>query len=301
MKAMSEGISLAESMIKIFAPAKINLGLAVYKKREDGYHEIGTLFQAVDLCDELEMSLTGRGIDFKCEGEPAPQGQGNIAWQAAELFFSHLGIRPGVQISLRKHIPVAAGLGGGSSDAAAVLKGLNQLHLFPISGDDLLAMGAQLGADVPFFLFGSSALGQGIGTRLTRSSPLPEAWIVIVNPGFPISTKWVYNHIDTDLLLTKEPDHINMLRLSLRKCDLPQIGLYLHNDLESVVHKKYPIIEELKNRLLSAGAVGAIMSGSGASVFGIFSDCLLAKKAYSCLKRQNSMWKVFLTRPYVIA
>ncbi|MGA1874049.1 MAG: 4-(cytidine 5'-diphospho)-2-C-methyl-D-erythritol kinase [bacterium] len=288
-------------MIKILAPAKINLGLAVYRRREDGYHEIGTLFQAVDVCDELEMRVTDQGIDLDCEGEPAPEGRENIAWQAAELFFSHLGSRPGVHMRLRKHIPVAAGLGGGSSDAAAVLKGLNQLHFFPISEDDLLEMGAQLGADVPFFLFGSSALGQGIGTRLTRTAPLSEVWVVIVNPGFPISTKWVYNHIDTDLLLTKEPDHIKMLRLFLKKRDLPQIGLYLHNDLESVVRKKYPIIDELKNRLLSAGAVGAIMSGSGASVFGIFSDYLRAKKAYSCLKTQNDMWKVFLTRPYVMA
>ncbi|MEW5800876.1 MAG: 4-(cytidine 5'-diphospho)-2-C-methyl-D-erythritol kinase [bacterium] len=284
-----------EQVVKVSAPAKINLGLSVLRKRDDGYHEIRTLFQAVSLCDELELEPIPKGIELTLEGEGIPNDQENIAWKAAESFLSRLRVSAGVHIRLRKNIPVAAGLGGGSSDAAAVLKGLSRLFSFSLPRNELLEMGRHLGADVPFFLFGNSALGEGTGAILSSISALPQSWIVIINPGFPISTKWVYDH--ASLLLTKKPDHINMVKYFLRENDLPRIGYYLHNDLEAVVLKRYPIINELKNRLLSAGAVGAVMSGSGASVFGLFADRPLADQAFNRMRREGNGWKIFLTEP----
>ena len=184
-----------------------------------------------------------------------------------------------------------------SSDAAAILKGLNQLFGLCLSQNELLEIGGKLGADVPFFLYGNSALGEGIGTKLTKTPPLQNAWVVIANPGFCLSTKWVYSNLDRDLLLTKKTDHINMLRLFLGKNDLPNIGLHLHNDLEPFILRRYPVIKELKERLLTAGALGALMSGSGSSVFGIFHDRLLAKKACDYMRKENNRWKIFLTEP----
>ena len=288
---------MIKSRVKVTAPAKINLGLTIHKKRDDGYHEIKTLLQAVSLYDELEISLIHKGIELVSEGETTPTDQKNIVWKAAQLFLSRFNCPNGIHILLKKTIPVAAGLGGGSSDAAATLKGLNQLFDLSLSQDYLLKMGKKLGADVPFFLFKNSALGEGIGARLTSTPPLSSAWIIIANPDFSLSTKWVYNNIDIDLLLTKKTDHINMLRLFLGKNDLPNIGLHLHNDLEPFILRRYPVIKELKERLLTAGALGALMSGSGSSVFGIFHDRLLAKKACDYMRKENNRWKIFLTEP----
>ncbi|MEW6381146.1 MAG: 4-(cytidine 5'-diphospho)-2-C-methyl-D-erythritol kinase [bacterium] len=286
-----------EQGIKVIAPAKINLGLAVLGKREDGYHDIRTLFQAVSLHDELEFWPVREGIELVCEGdEDIPSGQDNIVWKAARLFLSRFSVPSGVRIRIRKTIPVAAGLGGGSSDAAATLKGLSELFQLTLPYEEQLMMGRQLGADVPFFLSGHAcALGEGIGADLTPVTPLPKSWIVIVNPGFPIATQWVYAH--TSLLLTNKSNHINMVQLFLRENDLSRIGYYLHNDLEAVVVKRYPVIAELTNRLFSAGAVGAVMSGSGASVFGIFADHPLADQAFNLMRKESSGWKVFLAQP----
>jgi len=288
---------LIEPRVKVTAPAKINLGLRINKKRDNGYHEIRTLFQAVNLYDTLEISLRSKKIELLVEGEALPTDKKNIVWKAAQLFLSRVDSPTGVQILLKKRIPVAAGLGGGSSDAAATLKGLNQLFSFHLPQKNLLEMGKQLGADVPFFLFGNSALGEGIGTRLTSTPALSKAWVVIANPGFPISTKWAYSNINIDLLLTKKTDHINMLRLFLGKNDLPKIARHLHNDLETIVIKKYPVIKALKKRLLSGGALGAVMSGSGASVFGIFNDRVLAEKVLDSIRKEHTGWKIFLTEP----
>lgn len=288
---------MIEPRVKVTAPAKINLGLCIHKKRDDGYHEIKTLFQAVNLYDTLEMNPKSKGIELLVEGEAIPTDKKNIVWKAAQLFLSRLDSPAGVQILLKKRIPVAAGLGGGSSDAAATLKGLTRLFNLPLPHKNLLEMGKQLGADVPFFLFGNSALGEGIGTRLTSTPALSKAWVVIANPGFPISTKWTYSNISIDLLLTKKTDHINMLRLFLGKNDLPKIGRHLHNDLEAVVIRRYPVINELKKRLISGGALGAVMSGSGASVFGIFNDRLLAEQVFDSIRKENTRWKIFLTEP----
>ena len=288
---------MIKTTVKITAPAKINLGLCITKKRDDGYHEIKTLFQAVNLYDTLEISLKGKGIELFAEGEAVPTDNKNILWKAAQLFLSRLDSPTGVQILLKKRIPVAAGLGGGSSDAAAALKGLNRLFHSPLPQNNLLEMGEQLGADVPFFLFGNSAMGEGIGTKLTSTPALSKTWVVIANPGFPVSTKWVYSNINIDLLLTKKTDHINMLRLFLGKNDLPKIGRHLHNDLEAVVIRRYPVIKKLKKRLLSEGALGAVMSGSGASVFGIFNDRLLAEQVFDSIRKEDTGWKIFLTEP----
>ncbi len=166
-----------------------------------------------------------------------------------------------------------------------------------MSKDALIHLGAKIGADVPFFLYGNAALGEGTGNRLSYSTPLSDVYLIIINPGFPISTRWVYEQFNTNLLLTKNSDHIIMIKLFLEKKDFQQLGLYLHNDLEGVVLKRYPLVGEMKDRLLSAGALGAIMSGSGASVFGIFSELPLAEKAFNQIKRGDNEWKIFLTKP----
>lgn len=290
---------VSELKIRMLAPAKINLGLTVLGKRADGYHEIRTLFQTVNIFDELEIAWGKKELEFICEGEVIPPSdQENIVCRAARLFLSRLKVNHGLRLLLKKSIPVAAGLGGGSSDAAATLRGLNMLFSYPFSEEILREMGQELGADVPFFLFGNAARGEGIGERLFPVTPLRKVWLLIINPGFSLATKWVYSNITTDLLLTKMPDHINMLELFLDKNDLSQVGRYLYNDLELVVADKYPVIVEIKERLLSAGALGAAMSGSGASVFGIFSDLLSAQEGFESITKEGRGWKIFLTRPY---
>ncbi|MCL6582070.1 MAG: 4-(cytidine 5'-diphospho)-2-C-methyl-D-erythritol kinase [bacterium] len=286
-----------EQAVAIRAPAKINLGLSVLGKRGDGYHNIRTLFQAVSLSDELKFWPAKEGIELICQGdEKIPSDQENIVWKAARLIMSSYCIPGGVRILIHKRIPLAAGLGGGSSDAAATLRGLTELFHLHLTTDELMAMGKQLGADVPFFLLGHPcALGEGIGAELTPMPPLPDSWIIILNPGFPILTQWVYTK--TSLLLTKKSNHINMVQFFLKEHNLSQIGYHLHNDLEAVVIERYPVVAELKNRLFSAGAVGAAMSGSGASVFGIFADRPLAEQAFNLMREEGSGWKVFLTQP----
>ena len=253
-------------MIRKLSPAKVNLHLTVFGKRPDGYHDILTLMQQVSLYDEMEFSLLESGIIIKCPGSPLPEDEGNIAYRAARAFFSYISSTAGIAINIKKKIPLAAGLGGGSSNAAATLLALNEMTGGHLSKDELMEMGSKLGADVPFFIFGKKAWASGIGDCLREAENIPPLWFVLVNPGFPVSTKMVYEKLN--LGLTKDFINYSIPRFQL---DLAKNRIEgLKNDLEPVTLGLYPSLSPLKKLLLGAGAVGALMSGSGPTVFGIF-------------------------------
>ncbi len=275
------------------APAKINLYLNVTGQRPDGYHTLETLMQKVSLYDELELRPGDPGVRLCCPDGTLPEGQDNLVHRAASLLLEKVGQRragplPGVDITLRKNIPVAAGLGGGSSDAASTLKGVDALFDYGCTGEELAAIGIQLGADVPFFLADTStALATGIGEILQPVAPLTGYRVLLVNPGFPVSTQWVYQ---TFALTKKEKESkiqnfqnkIDIAASLSRSVQDKVPAASLQNDLETVTMCKYPEIEQVKNRLIEHGAAVALMSGSGPTVYGLFVDeeCAINCRAF---------------------
>lgn len=277
-------------ILNIDAPAKINLCLHVRGRRADGYHELAMAMQQVDLCDRVRIALgDGSGVNVHCDGLELG-GTENIASRAARLFLSEVHGDHRVEIEIDKRIPVAAGLGGGSSDAAAVLDGLNRLYDHPLSRERLMALGAELGADVPFFLFGPTAWATGTGTVLEPLPSLPKVCYLLLNPGFAVSTAWVYE----SLRLTKGGELANLPRFSAATTEA--LLDELHNDLEAVTAQQYPEIGQMKAFLVANGALGALMSGSGASVFGVFRDEILAREAAERALAETN-WRVFVTHP----
>ncbi|QXE92560.1 4-(cytidine 5'-diphospho)-2-C-methyl-D-erythritol kinase [Geomonas subterranea] len=259
--------------LKLLAPAKVNYRLDVLGKRPDGYHELRMVMQRVGLCDEISIALSGTpGIRVTCGKVGVPDGPGNIAWRAADALLKLSGKETGIDIAIDKRIPVAAGLGGGSSDAATVLMGVNQLLGLGLSDERLMEIGVKLGADVPFFIFKKTALAEGIGDKLTAMESMPGLWVVLVNPGIHVSTAWVYQNL---ILTEKGTDTI--IRGSYGTA--AEVAGLLSNDLEPVTCGKHPLLNELKEMLLTAGAAGSLMSGSGATVFGIFEDEEAARRA----------------------
>ncbi len=250
----------------IRAPAKLNLRLKVTGKRPDGYHELVSVMVPVTLFDHLELRRTGRGrIDLSCRGRPVPVSEDNLVFRAAWRFYSRTGIEPGISIRMTKRIPVSAGLGGGSSDAAATLRALNEIHGSPLDPGELAELAVGLGADVPFFLKWGPCLATGIGEVLSPIRNWPEFCYVIVSPLCSVSTAWAYANLNLTLT-TDEYGYINRL---LKKPSFA-VGDLLENDLETVTIPRFPLIGAIKRALLAEGASGALMSGSGASVFGIF-------------------------------
>jgi 4-diphosphocytidyl-2-C-methyl-D-erythritol kinase len=253
--------------MKILSPAKINLFLQVTGKRADGYHDLFSLMCCVSLYDTIQLRFGGKGIEIESAHPHVPLDETNIAYKAADLFYKNLGVQGGLKISIEKSIPVAAGLGGGSSNAASVLDGLNHFHGHPFSRERLMSMGLRLGADVPFFLFETPALASGIGERLEAYSDLPTYDVVLVNPGFAVSTAEVFRNLNLGLTKCKK---------KLKKPSFRETGYivsrHLCNDLEAVTASRYPVIRSIKKQLLEQGALGALMSGSGPTVFGLFSD-----------------------------
>ncbi len=244
-------------------PAKINLCLAVLGKRPDGYHEVEMLMQMVGLFDDVRVSVGRPGISVECDAAGVPPGEGNIAYRAAAEMVKLSGGAHGLKIGITKRIPVAAGLGGGSSDAAAVLAAADRLFGLGLGPVRLSEIGARLGMDVPFFLHGPTAIARGRGEILAPLPTLPKLPLLLVNPGFGTSTSWVYNNLK--LGLTKKAGCNKIHRLTIRN-----IAQSLQNDLETVTQAAHPVIAEIKNELLVNGAQGALMSGSGPTVFGIF-------------------------------
>jgi 4-diphosphocytidyl-2-C-methyl-D-erythritol kinase len=256
------------------SPAKINLCLHVLGRLESGYHELAMAMQRIDLCDRVDIEVTpGSGVSVRCDSVELAEGEQNIAARAAELLLSESRLALRVEIEIDKRIPVAAGLGGGSSNAATVLLGLSELLGLNWTVDRLMELGARLGADVPFFIFGHPAWATGIGTRLEKLPQLPDFACLLVNPRIAISTVEVYRSLE----LTKGGELANLPRFSAKTTG--ELCAALHNDLESVVIPRYPVIAQIKRLLLDEGAAGALMSGSGSTVFGVFMDLKSAQQA----------------------
>jgi 4-diphosphocytidyl-2-C-methyl-D-erythritol kinase len=275
-------------MIDKLSHAKVNLFLRVLGKRPDGYHELATLMQKIGLCDRISFVKGGKGIQIECPGSSLPVNESNIAYRAAKALFSHVSDNPDVRIIIEKGIPVAAGLGGGSSNAATVLTTLNDLFGYRLKREELIHLGEKLGADVPFFIYGSSAWAFGKGERLEPSEPIPPMWLVLINPGFEVSTKLIYDNLKMGLTN-------GVLQFNIPKFfSLGDIASGLLNDLERVTLILHPVIKELKDLLIRHGALGALMSGSGPTVFGIYPDKRDAEKAAQAIKAGQN-WSVFLT------
>lgn len=282
--------------LNLQAPAKINLYLKVLCRRQDGYHELSTWMQKLTLADEITLSSVRAGIKLHCFGADLAADETNLAHKAAGLFFKKTGLKTGVEIELVKNVPIAAGLGGGSSDAAAVLTGLNTLFSTGLSNAELMELGLSLGADVPFFVSGCcAAIATGIGEKLEKKDSLKECWFVLVNPGFPVSTKWAFENFD----------RAQIVNFTLTSRDNPYIlgreidGLKpekFFNDLEKVTAARYPEVAKIKKELTDLGASGVLMSGSGPTVFGIFMDFGLATQ---CAVNLQYVYpdRVFLTEP----
>ena len=274
-----------------YAAAKINLCLHVLGRLADGYHELAMAMQRVDLFDTITICLDKRpGVRVRCSGLDLSDGGQNIAVRAAQLLLDEIGCDIGVDINIVKRIPVAAGLGGGSSDAATVLLGLSEMLDSGLSRTRLRELGGQLGSDVPFFIFGKPAWATGIGVCLEPLPVLPAVAYLLVNPGITVSTAGVYR----SLQLTKGGELANLPRFSVvTRADLCRA---LHNDLERVTLNRFPLIAEIKQRLLDQGALGALMSGSGSTVFGVYSDYAAAEDAARCLAVEKK-WFVQAVRP----
>ncbi len=272
--------------LTLSAPAKINYLLDVTGKRPDGYHTLRMIMQRVNLCDEITISLTDNpGITVSCSSKGVPNGSDNIAWKAARTLLDHARSEIGVNIEISKNIPVAAGLGGGSSDAATVLMGLNELLQLSLTDQTLMEIGCTLGADVPFFIFKHTALAEGIGEKLTRLPDMPKCWILLVNPGVHVSTAWVYR----SLQLTNRGDLNRMPQLFE---SIEQIVSVLSNDLESVTIPAFPVIADIKSRLKNLGAIGTLMSGSGPTVFGMFKSFEAAEIARQDVSKDTDWFTV---------
>lgn len=287
--------SACHSCLSCQAPAKINLFLAIKGKRADGFHELETQMLKLALADRLHLAVQERGISLSCPESGLPTDQDNLVYRAAAAFLAALAGGKGIRIVLEKKVPVAAGLGGGSSDAAAVLRGMNTLFGAPFSQEQLVELARPLGADVPFFVVDcSAAWATGIGDRICPA-PIPvEGWIVLVNPGFSVSTKWVYENFT---LTTGGNPYILGRAFEHAGKSCPGSGeVTLYNDLETVTMGKYPLLGVLKQELLADGAYGALMSGSGPTVFGLFKDEAMARKSAAGFAERFGR-NVFVTRP----
>ena len=277
--------------LKFKTPAKVNLGLHVHGKREDGFHELETIFQMVSLFDDVELELLSSGIKLECDMPGIPTDDTNLVCKAALLLRKSYQVEgKGVSIRLKKKIPFGAGLGGGSSNAAGVLMGLNRLWDLNIDREKLFTLAAELGSDVPFFLTSPCALGKGRGERLKVLESCSKFQVLLVFPGFPIATSWVYQNLR--LKLTKRPNNISILRKNLSLSNITSLGSQLYNDLESVVIQKFPEVKVVKDELWAWGALGVLLSGSGSTVFGIFDDPEKAQVACASL---NGDWERVVT------
>jgi 4-diphosphocytidyl-2-C-methyl-D-erythritol kinase len=279
--------------VKIRAPAKINLHLRIVGKRADGYHLLDSIMVPVTLFDELEIRKRRLKNSQRrqpallrviCDHPQVPNGEENLVYRAASLLLKEAGAVQAVDIHIRKRIPVGAGLGGGSTDAAAALVGLNRLLKLRFSESRLEKIASSLGADVPFFIRARPSRVRGIGEKLTPLRKVPPWWVVILYPGFPVSTGWVYSNWPQNL--TKFYPKTRLYTL-LRRA--PKFADLLVNDLEAVTVKRYRRIKFLKESLIEAGAGGALMTGSGSAVFGIFGSREKANKAYKTLRKTHDI------------
>ena len=283
--------------LRLKALAKINLGLDVLRRREDGYHEVRMIMQTVGLYDRIILKKTRKpGIRVKTNLYYLPENENNLVYQAAKLLMDEFGIKSGVFIDLQKFIPVAAGMAGGSSDAAAVLFGMNRMFSLRLSKEELMKRGVKIGADVPYCVMRGTALAEGIGEQLSQLQPMPECRVLIAKPPVSVSTKFVYENLTLDED-TLHPD-IDGLIERINDGDLPGAAARMGNVLESVTIPGYPVIARIKEEMIKGGALNAMMSGSGPTVFGLFDEERLAQQVYQKLRRGDLAKQVYLTDIY---
>ena len=283
--------------ISLKALAKINLGLDIVRRREDGYHEVRMIMQTIQLYDRLDIKRTQEpGIQIQTNLSFLPVNENNLIYKAAKLLMDEFSITDGVSVKLDKRIPVAAGMAGGSTDAAAMLIGVNRLFSLGLTKRQLMERGVQIGADVPYCIMRGTALAEGIGEALSPLSPMVKCPVLIAKPSISVSTKFVYQNLKLDDT-TIHPD-IDRLIDDIKAKNLHDIVAHMGNVLETVTIPNYPVIDEIKKHMLSNGAVGAMMSGSGPTVFGLFDDEDTAKKAYKAMRSSHLARQVYLTSVY---
>lgn len=283
--------------ISLKALAKINLGLDVVRRREDGYHEVRMIMQTIHLYDRLDIKRTQEpGIQIQTNLSFLPVNENNLIYKAAKLLMDEFSITDGVSVKLDKRIPVAAGMAGGSTDAAAMLIGVNRLFSLGLTKRQLMERGVQIGADVPYCIMRGTALAEGIGEELSPLPPMVKCPVLIAKPSISVSTKFVYQNLKLDDT-TIHPD-IDRLIEDIKAKNLHDIAAHMGNVLETVTIPNYPVIDEIKKHMLSHGAVGAMMSGSGPTVFGLFDDEDTAKKAYKAMRSSHLARQVYLTSVY---
>ena len=284
---------MSDKTIRREAFAKINLGLDVVRRLPNGYHEVRMIMQTVGICDVLTFQKAASGIQLVVDNEELPTDGNNLICKAAKLLLESAGIEGGVRITLEKHIPIAAGMAGGSTDAAAALLGINELYEIGYDVDKLKQLGVKIGADVPYCIQGGTALAEGIGEVLSPLPTPPVCHLVIAKPDINVSTKFVYENLRANELKS-HPDIDGMIE-GLEKGDLKAITNRLANVLETVTVPAYPIIDTIKQSMLDAGAKGSLMSGSGPTVFGIFTEEEKAKQAAQNITGAGLAKQVFVT------
>lgn len=282
--------------LRLNAYAKVNLALNVLQRRDDGFHEVETVLHTIALHDEITLRESGEGIRvIASDSEAVPTGPDSLVYKAAAMLREQQGVQRPVEIEIRKRIPVAAGLGGGSADAAVTLMGLAQMWKLRLDGRSLRALARQLGSDVPFFLEGGAAMARGRGERLQALTPLPATWVVLARPRFPVLTEWAYKHLRLQEI-TQRPDVVTLSDAVIRR-DVPAVGRLLGNVFEPFIAAHHPIVSEVKAVILRGEAYGAAMTGTGPTVFGLMANEAAAQRVGETLKAMDGL-DVFVTRTF---
>ena len=287
------------NQMRLKALAKINLGLDVVRRKEDGYHEVKMIMQTINLHDQIHMrKIEEDEIKIRTNLYYLPNNENNLAYKAAKMLKDEFNLPGGVSINLKKVIPVAAGMAGGSSDAAAVLFGMNKLYGLKLSMQELMDRGVKLGADVPYCIMRGTALAEGIGEKLTKLPAMPKCHILIAKPPINVSTKFVYENLHANDLKPEDHPPVDAQIEALKEGNLEKLVANMGNVLERVTVPEYPVINEIKQMMLDGGALGSMMSGSGPTVFGIFTSYNKAKETYEKLEKRGLSKQIYLTTPY---
>ena len=287
------------NQMRLKALAKINLGLDVLRRKDDGYHEVKMIMQTINLHDQIHIrKIEEEEIRIRTNLYYLPNNENNLAYKAAKMLKDEFGLPGGVSINLKKVIPVAAGMAGGSSDAAAVLFGINKMYGLKLSMQELMDRGVKLGADVPYCIMRGTALAEGIGEKLTTLPAMPKCHILIAKPPINVSTKFVYENLHANDLKAEDHPPVDAQIEALKEGDLEKLVANMGNVLERVTVPEYPVIQEIKQLMMENGALGAMMSGSGPTVFGIFTSYTKAKEAYEVIEKSGLSKQIYLTTPY---
>ena len=287
------------NQIRLKALAKINLGLDVLRRKEDGYHEVKMIMQTIHLHDQIHIrKIEEDEIKIRTNLYYLPNNENNLAYKAAKILKDEFHLPGGVSIHLKKVIPVAAGMAGGSSDAAAVLFGMNKMYGLKLSMQELMDRGVKLGADVPYCIMRGTALAEGIGEKLTKLPAMPKCHILIAKPPINVSTKFVYENLHANDMKPEDHPDVDIQIEALKEGNLEKLVANMGNVLERVTVPEYPVINEIKQIMVDCGALGSMMSGSGPTVFGIFTDYTKAREAYQKIQKSGLSKQIYLTAPY---